>query len=824
MRLKTLFVRFYKSFNYDFLKVKDKRAKKKDWEDIDEKWYPYLQIPIEPKVTTIVGANESGKSHLLTAIEKAISGKDYNDNEIYRDDFCRYSRFFAIREGELKFPDFGCEFDNLSVKEQQQIQSISEIPKGTQFDSFFLFRTNKDSLTIYLQENKDKYTRYLVEQKNVEKITNFLPHTFRIHSDIDLPDTVPIKQLLKRANNPKGTRFEFLEREQRNIIRELLNELYDNKGGLPKNPSALNQPDSKLQQTISSLIKNLEDNNWIYGKDPKKREKQFDLAYKLICKVAKIDHEILSDLADAMLEGKQGYTEALLKMINNYLSDSLNFPSYWVQDRKFSLRLSARDHDLIFTIRDRTGTDYSFSERSNGLKYFLSYYIQFLTHDYKESSSQILLMDEPDTYLSSQAQQDLMKIFDKFSNPEDFRHPVQVVYVTHSPFLIDKNHAERIRLLEKGSDDEGTWVVKSAAKNLYEPLRSGLGAFVGEMAFIGNCNLIVEGQTDQIILAGAARYLRSCGVSERETIDLNHVTIVPAGGAPNVPYIVFLACGRDVEKPAVIVLLDSDQTGDDAKKNLKKGGPRHRELLKDKFILQIGDLAGESGLSLPSGIKPTVIEDLIPLSICAKACQDYATQICGAKNDDIAAITEDAIKKKLIDSKTVFDAVQACCQDILKGSVKIEKVGFSRSVIEVIYTLSKEYSHTKQSDNALQEFENNFKLLFRRIERMQREAENERKEKRLSQKIDDVIQQFIKDHPHSARREDAIARLEDIESRLDDSLESDPIKSAIQDIRRDYKLDIEMTKTIDNYEKFKEDLEKIKYAGKLASQKQEEEE
>jgi predicted ATP-binding protein involved in virulence len=71
-------------------------------------------------------------------------------------------------------------------------------------------------------------------------------------------------------------------------------------------------------------------------------------------------------------------------------------------------------------------------------------------------------MDEPDAHLSSEGQQDLLKIFDAFARPVDGRKPVQVVYVTHSPFLIDKNYAERIRVLEKGVSEEGTRVVRDA--------------------------------------------------------------------------------------------------------------------------------------------------------------------------------------------------------------------------------------------------------------------------------------------------------------------------------------------------------------------------
>ena len=69
-------------------------------------------IPIESNVTTIVGANEPGKSHLLTAIVKGISG-----NNIKREDFCRYSQYFTVEMGERKLPDFGFEWTNLSSDE-----------------------------------------------------------------------------------------------------------------------------------------------------------------------------------------------------------------------------------------------------------------------------------------------------------------------------------------------------------------------------------------------------------------------------------------------------------------------------------------------------------------------------------------------------------------------------------------------------------------------------------------------------------------------------------------------------------------------------------
>ena len=395
-----------------------------------------------------------------------------------------------------------------------------------------------------------------------------------------------------------------------------------------------------------------------------------------------MDPEAIEELEKSLRNGSDAFANSIIAEINAALARELNFPRWWVQDSEFKLEVSPRDCDLVFTVRDRTGREYSFDERSSGLKYFLSYYIQYKSHEPATDGREILLMDEPDAFLSSQGQQDLLKVFDAFAHP-DSGNPIQVVYVTHSPFLIDKNHAQRIRVLQKGVGDEGTRVVRDVSRNHYEPLRSAFGSFVGETTFIGNCNLMTEGPSDQILLAGAARHLRSRGASELETLDLNHVTIVPASGASHVPYLVYLARGRDVEKPAVIVMLDSDEDGNKAKRAVLHGGPGKKARLKSEFILQVGDLSEDDGLEMPMGRRPVEIEDLIPLSVCREAAEKYLLSVCDASRDDAAKLTEESIKEKLETKTSVFKAIKACLTTIGDG-FHIEKIGFARHVVETV--------------------------------------------------------------------------------------------------------------------------------------------
>jgi energy-coupling factor transporter ATP-binding protein EcfA2 len=637
-----------------------------------------------------------------------------------------------------------------------------------------------------------------------------MPRVFRIRPDIALPDSVPILSLIEpdektksaAAGISRGKRFEVLE----NIV------AFASQAKLFETDETVKANASAIRASVSSILSVARGvgSNSVSRSDP-----GTELVKDLLFKVANIDKQAIKDLYEALRDGNDGHANGLMQKINQHLAAMLNFPHWWVQDRDFQIVVTPRDFDVVLTIRDRTGTDYSFSERSGGLKYFLSYYIQYRAHFSPDDRPEILLMDEPDAHLSSEGQQDLLKIFDAFANPIDGRRPVQVVYVTHSPFLIDKNHAGRIRVLEKGVSEEGTRVVRDAGRNHYEPLRSAFGAFVGETTFIGNCNLVVEGLSDQVILAGAATQLRRAGCAESEMLDLNHLTIVPAGSAPHVPYLVYLARGRDIEQPAVIVLLDSDGPGNDALKVLRRGGPRQKQLLREELIVQVAKV---------ETIKPAIeccvsIEDLVPLEIAIKAVQRYGREICDFDDDDAKKIDAKSITSSFDRSKGIFPSFEAAFEAAHPNRPHLDKVGFARFVLEEVATMRELASKgdQKASEN-VNLFDINFKALFSRLNRMRRDAERESRGERVSNRVERAKRSFILDHAEVATREQAAILLEDIEAVLDKTLESDEIRNEVQRLRREFQLDVDLKERISDLAKFKQQLERLKYAGRLKTQ------
>ena len=803
MLLKTVFVRFYKSFNFDYLRKFHDSSKPEPWELLGaDLWYPHVRVPVDRLITTIVGANESGKSHLLTAIEKGITG-----NGIEREDFCRYSEFHSVELGKREWPDFGFEWNNLGETECQVVQEACGV--STSFSRFFLFRTNRETLTVYIPTEKGGFDKH--EVRSPEKIAAILPRLFRIASDVALPESVPSSYLT--GNSSGGDRFSAMQRRDRFDFLEQV-------GGVLNHTEWFSNVESVKQQAgpiAAAMSVFLAPSGSQSQRDGTRRKAEVELARKLIFQVAGIDPSAIEDLQRALKEGKDGHANGLIQKVNDHLAASLNFQRWWKQDKDFRLEVTSRDHDLVFTIRDRTGTEYSFQERSDGLKYFLSYYIQYRAHEPAKDRSEILLMDEPDTYLSAQAQQDLLRIFGAIAEPEDAAKPIQVVYVTHSPFLIDRNHSERIRVLDKGVGDEGTRVVKDASRNHYEPLRSAFGAFVGEMTFIGNCNLMVEGSGDQILLAGAATGLRSNGAGSLDTLDLNHLTIVPAGSASQVPYLVYLAKGRDVEQPALITLLDSDEAGNEAVKRLAKGGVYGRQLLRREYILQLADLKSENGFPTPAG-SLVEIEDLVPPPLALAAVQRYIKEICGAGDDVATRFTTDAFSDALSKSSSLFEAIEAALT-ALGQDLHITKIGFARALVEVVAELRRVTTTNPDLMAPLQIYDSRMKILFRRLNAMSRSAEREQSNDRVSQRVDRAKKSFLQDHPSSASREQAHVLFEDMLAALDpDSLESDSVRLAIQQARREHSIEVNMTDPVEDFPKFRETLQSIRYASKQATQ------
>jgi len=843
MLLKKIYVRFYKSFNYDYLKKSSienqtTHSQAKDWEWVDEErklWYPYIEIPIDPKITTVVGANESGKSHLLSAISKGIEGKGMKGEKIVFEDFCRYSHFFTVTKDEFRFPDFGFEWKLEMTKPEDEsrkykLKTILNIQSEIKSDSFLMFRTNCTNIILYVDD-----IRYNLEITKQIEFFKLLPRILPIQSKISLPNSVPIQAIIdidKGITSNTDSMFN-LDLDKWQIINEFLKKICSEKeipeethteGGYYHDGITTRRAENLEKDYCSITSEYLEEiktRNLLRAtlrnkQIPEEKPKQFDLAHKLICKVANIDSNFLGEIIKHSFDdSKQGYVSAIIDRINKNLSEGLNFPSWWVQDKEFKLVVSVSNYHLKFAIKDKTGTTYSFSERSQGLQYFLSYYIQYKSHIPAENQQEILLMDEPDAFLSSQAQQDLMKIFKAFAEGKDQREPVQVIYVTHSPFLIDKNHPDRIRVLEKGTEEQGTRVVRDIARNHYEPLRSSVGCLVGETAYIGNCNLIVPRLSDQVLIAGLATYINNLSIPNLDTLDLNHITIIPAGDTLQIPFLIRLL-REDTEKPAMIVFLNSDDDGNKIRDIILDKDQITFSSLKKNFIIQIQQLIkNENDKESLMGLQNQTLielEDLIPLDLAVEALRCYQRKIFNFVQDEL--LTVEQIKLQWDENVSLFINLENYLKRDKSNIYYLDRFGFAKFVVDVLKNNKDEYFNEKKY------LIHNFKTLFRKLNDIKRSSELDFSQEKISEKVKRIIKSFKMDNPKNASRSQIEQLFKTIEDILDTTDESAKTRNSLMALRGKYETDNNPLSQIKNtqYANFLNELNGVEFQPKIGSQ------
>lgn len=770
MRIDTIWIRFYKSFNIDYELKATPGAKPVPWQLMSNSWMPHVSIPIEPDITAVVGANESGKSHLLDAIKIVLSG----DGLLQRD-FCRSSSLFSVEQGSRLFPEVGATF----IVDAAEASLIKEQGIATVRNGKLLFLRPEPNAAVVVDKDGKRVT--LTEQQ-AQALQSLMPHPHELNTDTALPDSISIAALAGNDGLRTGRRNRF-------ALLSLLDTV------------ATAEDLNRNAANVVALAA---------GTDPNASKAQ-RLGVDLLTKIARIEQSSFRELQNAISEEREGLVNGLIQEMNNSIARHLNISRWWSQDPDFQLRVSPREHELVFTIHDRTGTDYSFSERSRGLRYFLSYYVQLLSHSRPETTPEILLMDEPDAYLSASGQQDLLRVLEYHARPDDAEREDQVVYVTHSPFLINRNAGHRVRVVDKGSRDEGTRLVKDATRNHYEPLRTSLGAFVAETAFIGGDNLFVEGIADQVLLAGMNVRLLRAGTAPSQCLDLNRVTIVPGGA--NIPYMLYLARGRDQIKPACVVLLDGDDAGDTARKQIRRGGARGKPTVADDLIVMISEWAAtETSLEVAPGVTVREPEDLVPAVVATAVARRYAKTFLGHNDQKVKAVTEKDLTGRIADHDgSLWDALAAAFES--RFATQISKAGFAKELLAYLAE-----SEGESRPAGVPALDSNFTSLLERLSDTLSVARERESSDRRDQRLDRIIENFCADYPSGCIRDRAATTLKRIDAGLDDSATGDIIRATTARMRRDFKLTTDPLKNVDDYPGFLQALRNLRHLERLTHQ------
>jgi len=179
--------------------------------------------------------------------------------------------------------------------------------------------------------------------------------------------------------------------------------------------------------------------------------------------------------------------------------------------------------NLYIRIKNRRhGVTVPFDQRSKGFIWFFSFLVWFDAVQSRAATDDalILLLDEPGLNLHALAQADFLAYIRELSEQH------QIIYTTHSPFMVDSARLEDVRVVEDRLK-EGTKVTGDLAGSSEEsvfPLQAALGYSIAQNLFITKKNILIEGPADLILLQHMGALLEASGKQ-----GLGDAILVPVG-------------------------------------------------------------------------------------------------------------------------------------------------------------------------------------------------------------------------------------------------------------------------------------------------------
>jgi len=308
------------------------------------------------------------------------------------------------------------------------------------------------------------------------------------------------------------------------------------------------------------------------------------------------------------------------------------FFEFWTQNKLLDVEfdISNADPDAkpplnsgqVLHIRIKSGkhrVSVSFDEQSNGFKWFFSF-IAYFSQLRGSGHKLIMLLDEPGLSLHAKAQSDLLDYFD-----ERLSIGQQVIYTTHSPFMVDPTKFNRVRTVQD-IDAKGTVISGDILKNDQDtvfPLQAALGYELAQTLFVGPNCLLVEGPSDLIYLQILSELANS---KEKTGLDSRWVT-VPVGGSGKVSTFISLL-GANKLNTAVLVDIDSKdmQTIETLRKNA---------LLKERSLIHMGLITGSKNADIEDIFNPEFYILLVNKAYATQLKEPLTIEKLGAGNPRI---------------------------------------------------------------------------------------------------------------------------------------------------------------------------------------------
>lgn len=271
-----------------------------------------------------------------------------------------------------------------------------------------------------------------------------------------------------------------------------------------------------------------------------------------------------------LAEGDGRYRQNILNKANQRVSD--DFAKFWSQvigsKSRLSLKCSFEYYPasagtkagkpfLEFWIADGSTQLYP-KQRSQGVRWFVSFYLQLRATE-KRRSSRLFLLDEPGANLHDKAQEDVLRLIDQL------RKEIPIIYSTHSPKMIEYEKIFRIRAIQRDSQHEDSPTVVIDAQHLGTASSDTLSPLLGAMGSDMSQQSVIKKKRNVLLEEISGYYYLKAFWNLQKRKEEAH--FIAATGVNKIPLLANMFLGWGI---GFVVAVDDDKQGREVFNQLKK--------------------------------------------------------------------------------------------------------------------------------------------------------------------------------------------------------------------------------------------------------------
>ena len=386
----------------------------------------------------LIGANNSGKSNVLSALETFGKGQlqERDVTDLYMEGECRKPVLTLFARSQNNEDEFSYKktyqqndevlYPETEEKDELKFITIENFLQSLQ-DVAYIGRNflGGSQLQVFF----DSYSeRIESKQFDNQDLNNAINEVFSLFDALQRQGVG--RTFLQQARNTELVKeYNNSRNKEHKDYKTILNEKYSFNYGYSFIPSVISYENEEI--TNNSLItnfNNISNSNF----------------FASVLHAINIDISTIKNAYDTFFKQKnKGVLSQLENKINKKLSSvSAKFNKlYFIEDATYAFKIDLESEKIFFSLF-RGEQTISLDYQSTGFRWFFNLFFNLLNST-DLNPGDIIIMDEPATHLHVQGQKELRVFLKDFAIKND----ITIVIATHSPFLIDLDYLDELRVI-----------------------------------------------------------------------------------------------------------------------------------------------------------------------------------------------------------------------------------------------------------------------------------------------------------------------------------------------------------------------------------------